>query len=158
MDRLIPCFTLSLLLLLCVAACGSSVTETAATDAGDAASTDTASTDTAAPPADTGPSDTGTAPADAKSDAPADVPKEASVGDASAFCEFPCKERVAKAKASAWCEPMLGEGPPTGFVACIDYCKAHEGAWSDKDRKAFTLCVTSDPLCFQTIEACMKGP
>lgn len=121
-------------LLLCgclgVTACGASVVVDPATDA----TSDTTS-DTSA--------DTGVAVSDGGF-------------DARDICAVICASRPAKAKSDGWCEPFLAAD--AGFVGCAAYCHAHEAAWTSLEKSAFVRCVDSDPLCFRSIEDCMKTP
>ncbi|MBK7402464.1 MAG: hypothetical protein IPJ34_41095 [Myxococcales bacterium] len=64
--------------------------------------------------------------------------------------------RPAKAKSEGWCEPFLAGD--AGFVGCADHCRAHEASWTSLEKSAFVRCVESDPLCFRSIEDCMKAP
>ncbi len=115
-----------------VTACGASVVVDPGTDATPSdATTDTTSVDTGVTVIDSG-------------------------FDARDICAVICASRPAKAKSDGWCEPFLASD--AGFVGCAAYCRAREAAWTSLEKSAFVRCVESDPLCFRSIEDCMKAP
>ncbi len=119
-----------------------------------------------APTTDAGKTDTATAGDGATSDAAADAAADtliidsatdAPATDAGSFdCDGTCAAREVKLKTDGYCEPFFDEGVDGGFSKCVDYCKAHVGAFSDKERGAFTTCLSTNPLCFESIQQCMK--
>ena len=42
-----------------------------------------------------------------------------------------------------------------GVQTCTDFCTGLSGTWDETVFAAFDLCVSTDPLCFQTIDQCM---
>ncbi len=92
---------------------------------------------------------------------PLDAPSSVDAGvvdsgfDARDLCATICASRAAKAKSDGWCEPFLASD--AGFVGCAAYCVAHEAGWTSLEKAAFVRCVESDPLCFRSIEDCMKA-
>ncbi len=76
---------------------------------------------------------------------------------AAAACARIGGARAARKGSLGLCEPMLAEDVP-GMPSpqpCEAWCTARWSAFSAAERAAFEACASDDPLCFQSIQACM---
>lgn len=112
----------------------------AAADAGDAAGDD-ATGDVAGPDAGDDASEDGGAAADA-SDAAVDAVVEAG-------CATLCEARDNDE------DGFCSQEGYFGVAACTSYCAPRWGGWDAAVRAAFTDCVETSPLCFETISQCL---
>jgi hypothetical protein len=68
-------------------------------------------------------------------------------------CEALCTPRDPKESTQGYCAQI-----PTrkGDWTCRSYCKDKAPSWTASDRAKFAQCMANDPLCYRTLDDCMR--
>jgi hypothetical protein len=69
-------------------------------------------------------------------------------------CDAICAPREAKSK-NGYCAD-IGVAGRSGPVTCREYCAEMGGSWKLLERASFARCMANDPLCYRTLDDCMR--